>query len=90
MSRRQAARDVRASQDTLINIFERMEIFFRRLDVYTDVAPTTEMMNILTKIMVEVLNILAIATKEIKQGRTSGSFAYEFIAALLNSPQKHF
>ena len=89
-SRRQAARDVHASRGTLINIFERMENFFQRLDVYTDVAPTKEMMDILSKIMVEVLNILAIATKEIKQGRTSGSFTYEFIVALLSSLQKHF
>jgi hypothetical protein len=51
-----------------------MENFFRRLDVYIDVAPTPEMMNIIIKIMVEVLTILAIATKEIKQGRTSVSF----------------
>jgi hypothetical protein len=64
-----------------------MENFFQRLDVYTEVAPTTEMMNIIIKIMVEVLAILAITTKEIKQGRTSGSFTYEYIAILLNSPE---
>ena len=48
-----------------------MENFFQRLNVYTEVAPTTEMMNITIKIMVEVLAILAIATKDIKQGRIS-------------------
>ena len=32
---------------------------------------TVEMMDITVKIMVEVLSILGIATKEIKQGRTS-------------------
>jgi len=67
-----------------------MENFFQRLDVYIDVAPTPEMMNIIIKIMVEVLTILAIATKEIKQGRTSGSFTDEYTAALLNSLQKYF
>jgi uncharacterized UPF0146 family protein len=67
----QAAKDVRASQDTLIDIFERIENFFRRLESYTAVEPTPEMMDIIAKIMVEVLSILAIATKEIKQGRTS-------------------
>jgi hypothetical protein len=67
----QAAKDVRASQDTLIDIFERIENFFRRLESYTAVPPTPEMMDIIAKIMVEVLSILAIATKEIKQGRTS-------------------
>ena len=67
----QAAKDVRASQDTLINIFERIEMFFRRLEIYTEVPATTEVIGIIVQIMVEVLFILGIATKEIKQGRMS-------------------
>jgi hypothetical protein len=67
----QAAKDVRASQDTLIDVFERIEMFFRRLDVYTEVPPTNEMMDLIVQIIVEVLSILGIATKEIKQGRIS-------------------
>ena len=67
----QAAVDVRASKDTLIDIFERMENFFQRLDIYTKVSPPHEMIDIIVKIMVEVLSILGIATKEMKQGRTS-------------------
>ena len=63
--------DVRASQETLIDIFERIENFFRRLEIYTEVSPTPEMIDIITKIMVEVLSILAIATNEIKQGHAS-------------------
>jgi hypothetical protein len=46
-------------------------MFFRRLDVYTEVDPTPEMMDMMVQITVEVLSILGIATKEIKQGRTS-------------------
>ena len=65
--------DVRTSQDALIEIFERMENFFQRLEIYTEVSPTPEMIEILVKIMVEVLSILVIATKEIRQGRTSES-----------------
>jgi hypothetical protein len=57
-----------------------MEIFFRRLEVYTEVVPTPEMMDIIMKIMVEVLTILAIATKEIKQCRMSEFFVHEYIA----------
>jgi hypothetical protein len=48
-----------------------MENFFRRLEVYTEVPPTAEMMGMMVKIMVEILSILGIATKEIKKGRTS-------------------
>ena len=67
----QAAKDVRASQDTLVDIFERIEMFFRRLEIYTEVPPTTEMTDIVIQIMVEVLSILGIATKEVKQSRLS-------------------
>ena len=54
-----------------MDIFERIEQFFRRLEIYTEVPPTTEMMETIIQIMVEILSILGIATKEIKQGRTS-------------------
>jgi hypothetical protein len=66
----QAAKDARASQDAVIDIFERIETFFRRLEVYTEV-PTMEMMDVIIQIMAEVLSIVGIATKEIKQGRMS-------------------
>ena len=67
----QAVKDVWASKDTLVDVFERIEMFFRRLEVYTDVPVTTEMMDVMTQIMVEVLFILGIATKELRQSRIS-------------------
>ena len=67
----QTAMEVRASQDNLIDIFERIETFFQRLEIYTRVSPPPEMINIIVRIMVEVFSILGIATKEMKQGRTS-------------------
>ena len=67
----QAAKDVEASQDALIDLFERIENFFKRLESYTSVPPTDAMTDIIVKIMIEVLNIFAIATKEMGQGRTS-------------------
>jgi hypothetical protein len=73
----QTARDVGADQDALVEMFERIETFFRRLEIYVEVAPNQEMMDTITTIMVEVLNIFAIATKELKQGRTSKSLLYK-------------
>ena len=73
----QAAKDVRESQETLIDVFERIEMFLRRLDVYTGVPPTNEMMGVIIQIMAEVLSILGIATKEIKQGRMSKYSLYK-------------
>ncbi|KAH9019783.1 hypothetical protein EDB84DRAFT_1624378 [Lactarius hengduanensis] len=65
----QASKDVAASHDVLIDIFERIENFFKRLEAYTEVRQTAAMTDVIVKIMVEVLSIFAIATKEIKQGR---------------------
>ena len=76
----QAAKDVGASQDTLVDIFERIGMFFRRLEMYTEVPLTGEMMDITIQIMVEVLFILGVATNEIKQGRMSEQFIYEYVA----------
>ncbi|KAH8986856.1 hypothetical protein EDB92DRAFT_1218628 [Lactarius akahatsu] len=65
----QAAKDVVASQDALVDIFERIENFFRRLETYTEVPTTEAMRDTIVKIMVEVLGIFGIVTKEMKQGR---------------------
>jgi hypothetical protein len=67
----QAAKDVRASQATLMDMFERIESFFRRLEMYTEIPQTAEMMDTIVLIMVEILSILGVATKEIRQGRMS-------------------
>ena len=76
----QAAKDVRASHDTLVDIFERIEMVFRRSEIYTELQPTAGMINIIIEIMVEVISILGIATKEINQGRISKYLLYKRIA----------
>ncbi|KAI0265778.1 hypothetical protein BGY98DRAFT_1181374, partial [Russula aff. rugulosa BPL654] len=65
-----AAKSVGASQDALFEIFERLEAFFQRLEIYTEAILDQKMADTVTKILAEVLNIIGIATKEIKQGRT--------------------
>jgi hypothetical protein len=69
----QAAKDTSSGRDKLIELFSRVEHFFRRLEVYTDITPTASMADIIIEIMAEVLTILAIATKEVKCGRLSES-----------------
>ena len=54
-----------------MDIFERIENVFRRLETYTELPPTKGMTDIIIKVMVEVLLILALVTKEIKQGKLS-------------------
>ena len=74
----QAAKDASASQGKLIDLFNRVERFFRRLEIYTGITPTTAMTDIIIEIMVEVLTILAIATKEMKRGSLSELMSREF------------
>jgi len=55
----------------LVDIFSRIEKFFKRLESYTEVQPTAAMTDMIVEIMVEVLAIFAIATKEVKERRSS-------------------
>ena len=75
------AKAVSDSRDTLTTVFERIETFFRRLEAYLEVPTAAGMTDIIVKIMVEVLSILSIATKEIKQSRAS-----ELIPGSINRP----
>jgi len=54
-----------------MDLFSRIEYFFRRLEIYIEVPPTTDMMGIAMDIVVEVLTIIGIATKEVKRGLMS-------------------
>ncbi|KAH9005742.1 hypothetical protein EDB86DRAFT_3070690 [Lactarius hatsudake] len=62
-----ATKDVTASQDILVDIFGRIENFFVRLEIYTEVPLTPAMTKKMVQITVEVLDILATATKEMGQ-----------------------
>ncbi|KAH9170915.1 hypothetical protein EDB89DRAFT_1907383 [Lactarius sanguifluus] len=64
-----AAKDARASHAAIIDLFQRIESFFKRLGVYTQTLLTTEMAEVLVKIVIELLSILSIATKEVKRRR---------------------
>jgi hypothetical protein len=72
-----AAKDVGTSRDTLTDLFERIEDLFKRLETYTKVPLTHAMTDTIVQIMVEVLRILAIATKEIKQGSASEPIIFD-------------
>jgi hypothetical protein len=51
-----------------------LECFFKRLEKYIKVRPTAALTDVIVKIMVEVISILGIVTKEIGQGKLSTSF----------------
>jgi hypothetical protein len=62
----------------LIDLFERIESFFKRLESYTKVKPSEEMTDMMVEIVVEVLSVLAIVTVEIKQRRRSQFITSDF------------
>jgi hypothetical protein len=71
MSPIQAAIAVETGYDALIDLFECVSNFLSRLLIYTELPSTSTMSGILITIMAEVLSVLALATKQIKQGRFS-------------------
>lgn len=62
---------VRGRRGTLVKLFERIENVFRRLDNYIELEQTPGMTDAIVKVLAEVLCILAVATKEIKENRAS-------------------
>jgi hypothetical protein len=66
----QAASGVSSSYDALVDLFDCVSNFLKRLRIYTNQL-TPSMMEISVKIMVELLSVLSLATKQIKLGRFS-------------------
>ena len=67
----QAASGITSSYDALIELFECLGSFLKRLEIYVTIPPSPMMTDIIVQIMIEVLSVLALATKQVKQGRFS-------------------
>ena len=64
-------RDVAASYDTLVHLFERIHFFLQRLKSYTGIPLTYDMIELLGKIMAVLISILALSTKAMTERRIS-------------------
>ena len=67
----QAVKDVAASHEALIHLFERIHLFLQRLNRYTGMPLTGDMTELLGRIMSQVLSILALSTKTMTDRRIS-------------------
>ena len=68
----QAAIGITTSYDALLEIFESVSNLLKRLHIYTERIPLSPTVSdIVAKILAEVIGVLALATKQIKQGRLS-------------------
>ncbi|KAH9066298.1 hypothetical protein EDB87DRAFT_1732891 [Lactarius vividus] len=63
------ASSVSSSYDALVDLFECLANFLKRIRIYNNLPLTPEMTKISVEIMTELLIVLALATKQIKQGR---------------------
>ncbi|KAH9170014.1 hypothetical protein EDB89DRAFT_1370041 [Lactarius sanguifluus] len=63
-----AASGVSSSYGALVDLFECLGNFLKRLRTYTALPLSPSMLEISIKMMVELLSVLALATKQIKQG----------------------
>jgi hypothetical protein len=70
---------VSASYDALLDLFKRMEGFFKRFEVYSRSSVNTELAEVLVKVVVKVLSIFSVVTKEMEQSRTSESFRRQIL-----------
>jgi hypothetical protein len=62
-----------------------MEGFLNRLDIYTKFPPTPIMAEIIAKITVELLSTLAVARKQVEQGRSGESVLVDALTTSLNA-----
>ena len=69
----QTGKRVGDDYDALVDIFECVENSLRRFRIYTENPLTPALSGIVIKIMVELLSVLALATKQISEGRFSMS-----------------
>ena len=83
------AKDVGTSHGLLLELFERIQAFLTRLNIYSRIPLTTEIMTMLGKIMAEVLSILALSTKEMQERRISEVNSPDTSVSFLISRQRN-
>ena len=69
----QSAKGMISNCDALIDLLESIEHFLNRLNIYTRIPATSAMNEIVDKILVELVSMLALVTKKLKQRRSSES-----------------
>ena len=67
----QVVQGVSGGKDALFDLFDRIENFFQRLEAYIELPQTAGMTDIIVKVMINVLLILALATKGLRQPKIS-------------------
>ena len=69
----QSTKGMISTCDALVDLLESIEYFLNRFIIYTRIPPTPAMDEIVVKVLVEIVSILALATEELKQRQSSES-----------------
>jgi hypothetical protein len=84
----QTANSIHTSYEELANFLESIEHFLNRLRIYTQIPSTPSMDELVIQILAELLSTLALATKELKQGRSGKSFLTDELFILTTTHSK--
>jgi hypothetical protein len=83
-------KDVLGCYDRLVCLFERVQLFVERLKCYDNIPLTIAMVELLAKIMAQVITILALSTKEMKEMQISESIHRIYLLLADNEIEKFF
>ena len=88
---RQAAKDsdISAEYAALVDVLELMQLFLKYINVYTKTDPTPPPDEIVVRIAMELLTILALATKELMQGQLSASAHPDLLPYFMQCSELH-
>jgi len=67
------AKNYSANCDALVDLFDYVENVLKRLEIYPEITVTPEMTRTLVKIMIKLMSVFAIATKQVREGAFSES-----------------
>lgn len=69
----QATKGVNSGHTAIVDLLKSIEDLLERIGIYTRIPPTQATDEAVFKIIVELLSTLALATKDLKHGRSSES-----------------
>lgn len=67
----QAAKNIEASGDAVVDLLESVERFFRHINIYAQIPHSPALDEMVVNIVLELLTTLALATKRLTQGQMS-------------------
>ena len=76
----QSAKGTISNCEALVALLESIERFLNRLNIYTRIPATPTMDEIVVKVFVELISILALVTEGLKQRRSSESFLADVLS----------